>query len=506
MTPLFGVSLLLSLATGFFVIRLLLPEPAGERGSLPFQLFLGAGIGIGLSSCVYFLCMAAGITGLAPLLDGSLCLFSGALAFYIRRPAKRTGGNALAGRTKNGLLLLTIFSVELAASCGAFFFAFLKEPHGRWDAWLIWNMHARFLARSGEAWREVFSLPMDWSHWDYPLLLPLSIVRGWKYAGAEGIYIPAALAFIFFLLTAGLLLFAVSRLQNLAGGLLATMLLLATPFFILMGISQFADIPFSFFVLATIVLLFLPEHFPEKGFGPLILAGIAAGLAAWTKNEGLLFFLIAALVLATATAFKRGGKAAAVRSGWFLAGALPILLFVIYFKMQLAPPNDLATGFAADASGWSKLTDLGRYGTIAKAFFITGLNFTQGPVDLRIGMKLNFGAVNILLPVAWLWFMGVNRDPKNRMGVICAAAILLLMLSGYFAVYLLSPLPLDYQIATSLNRLYLQLWPSIVFLFFMMANQPENDWRYPRKSPAAAPQRTASKSSSPRRKQSLPKG
>ena len=65
----------------------------------------------------------------------------------------------------------------------SFLIAYLKEPHGKWDAWLIWNMHARFLYRGGDAWREAFASGLDWSHWDYPLLLPLSIVRGWTLHG-----------------------------------------------------------------------------------------------------------------------------------------------------------------------------------------------------------------------------------------------------------------------------------------------------------------------------------
>ncbi|MBW6486603.1 MAG: hypothetical protein K0B01_10700 [Syntrophobacterales bacterium] len=367
-------------------------------------------------------------------------------------------------------------------------------------------MHARFLARSGDAWREVFSLPMDWSHWDYPLLLPLSLVRSWRYTGLESIYVPAAFAFIFFLLTAGLLLAAVSFLKNLSGGLLAGMILIATPFFILMGISQFADVPFSFFVLATIVLLFFQERFAEKGFGPLLLAGLAAGLSAWTKNEGIMFFLVVLFVLLTATAFKGGWKGAATSCGWFLAGALPVLLFVIYFKMQLAPANDLTTGLAAGETIWSKLTDGGRYGAIARDFFITGINFTKGPVDLRVGMKLAPGAVSILLPAAWLWFAGINHDQRNQSGVICTSAILILMLSGYFTVYLLTPLPLEYHIATSLNRLYIQLWPSIIFLFFMIANPPDGNWGGLSKKTAASVRAPARKNLSSKRKQGRIKG
>lgn len=495
MLPLFTVSLLISAATGFFLLRLLSGDAQGTAKTLPLHLFLGTGIGIGLSSCVYFICLLAGATAWAALIDSILCLALGLAWFFRRRnaqvskvPAENIAEKNNRGKISNAdtpktgkttleRILLPVFFAELALFCGTFFLAFLKEPHGRWDAWLIWNMHARFLARAGEAWRTAFTLPMDWSHWDYPLLLPLAIVRGWKYTGGESIYIPAVIAFIFTLLTAGLLLFAVARLKNLAGGLAASLLLIATPFFILMGISQFADIPFSFFILATVVLLFLPELDAQRHAGPLAMAGISAALAAWTKNEGILFFAVVGVVLFSTAALRQNGREAAARTGWFLAGALPVLFCVIYFKFRLAPPNDLTTGFTAGETALSKLSDPGRYAVIVKDFFMTAFNFTKGPVDLRAGGGLHPGLVNILLPAAWLAFMGVSRDPKIRTAILTVAAILLLMLAGYFAVYLLTPLPLEYHLATSLNRLYLQLWPSIIFLFFMLANAPDKEWR-----------------------------
>jgi hypothetical protein len=496
----FFASILLSMATGAFLIRIFLPGHNENGVGLTLMIFLGAGIGIGLGSCVYFLCMITNLTAFVPLIDILLCIITGAVSFSRWKPGRHAAGGEVSAsrqsekKTAFEKLLVAAFLVEAAASFTAFIYAFLKEPHGRWDAWLIWNMHARFLSRSGEAWREVFSLPMDWSHWDYPLLLPLSIVRGWKYAGAEDIYVPAAFAFFFALITAGLLFFSVSSLRNRTGGLLAAMILLGTPFFILMGISQFADVPFSFFILATLFLLFLPGRLESGSFGPFILAGISAALSAWTKNEGILFFLVVAVVIVFASVLERGRKEALARLSWFLAGALPVMLIVLYFKTGLAPPNDLTTGFSAGEAAWAKLTDWSRHATIAKAFFFTGINFTQGPVDLRVGiMKFNPGFVNILLPVAWLFFMGPNREKKDRGGIISAAAILALMLSGYFFVYLLTPLPLDYHIATSLNRLFLQLWPSVIFLFFIVSKAPEAAWGAKVKKPAAAIVRPAGK-------------
>ncbi|MBU2228336.1 MAG: glycosyltransferase family 39 protein [Proteobacteria bacterium] len=474
MTFLLGASLLISLAIGGMLVSLLVSHRMRSAGEIAFLLIAGGGLGLGVSSCVYFVCLAAGMAGYAWVIDLILCLILGVLCFARFRKGTRGGPPPLPKTqpfTGFQILLASILSLEIIASLVSFFVAFLKEPHGRWDAWLIWNMHARFLFRSSEEWRAVFASGLDWSHWDYPLLLPLAIVRSWGYMGGESGNIPAVFAFVFTVLVVGLLLSSLSLLRGRTEGILAAMVLLGTPFFIMMGASQFADVPFAFFILITIVMLFLQSRSPENHAGPTILAGLAAGLCAWTKNEGLLFLLVATAGMAGSAAYAGGWKHSFKRTAWFLAGALPALLPVLYFKLRLSPVNDLVAGFSLAAAS-AKLLDWGRYAEIAKAFFITGISFTQGLIDVRVGMKLNPGAVNILLLAVYLMLTGIRIGEKDRAAFFQAAAVLLLMPVGYFFVYVMTPLDLYYHLATSLNRLFLQLWPGAVFLFFMAAAAP----------------------------------
>jgi hypothetical protein len=471
----FIASLLISLASGFLLTLLLCPSLKNGAAGPAFRLFAGGGLGLGVSSCLYFLCLLTGLTRYLPAIDLGVCLLLGIFCFVLfrRNAAGQERQLPEQGRRSYFPILLTgIFSVELIASVTSFVFAYLKEPHGRWDAWLIWNMHARFLFRGGDHWRDAFASGLDWSHWDYPLLLPLSIARGWQYMGGENISIPAVMAFFFTFLTLGLLWSALFLLRSRIHGYLAAMVLMGTPLFILMGASQFADIPLAFFMLATIVLLLLPERSPENRPGTLILAGLAAGLCAWTKNEGLLFLITVTVSLFGATVRTGEWRQAARRTFGFLTGTLPVLLMVIWFKTQLSPANDLVAGFGPAAIA-AKLTDFGRYAETAKAFFFTGISFTQGLIDLRVGMHLNPGAVSILLLIGYLFLAGVRIDERDRPGLIRSASILGLMLIGYFFVYVLTPLDLGYHLATSLNRLFLQLWPSVIFLCFMIAGVPE---------------------------------
>jgi hypothetical protein len=480
---LFAASLLISLALGVGLTFLLWPSVRGGAAAWALRLLAGGGLGLGLASCLYFMALAAGLARFIPLIDLAACLLLGIFAFVLYR--RGAAGPELElpelkdpqispppERQKRSpwlILLAGIFSVELAASVVSFAMAFFREPHGRWDSWLIWNMHARFLYRGGDHWRDAFASGLDWSHWDYPLLLPLSIVRSWSYMGGEHSLIPALIAFVFTFLTLGLLTAALAFLKGASPGLLAAMVLMGTPFFIAMGASQFADMPLAFFILATFVLLCMQARSPENPPGLLILAGFAAGLCAWTKNEGLLFLPVAAASLFLTALYAAGFKEALGRTVRFLAGALPILLVVIYFKTQLAPTNDLMAGFGAAGAIADKLTDWSRYAQIAKAFFITGISFTQGLIDVRVGLRLNPGAVSILLLIAYLLLAGVRIEQRDRPGIIQSAAILGLMLTGFFFVYALTPLDLGYHLATSLNRIFLQLWPAVIFLIFMAA-------------------------------------
>jgi len=470
----FIASLLLFLVIGYLLSIVFLPQPKSGASAFAFRLSAGAGLGIGVTSCIAFICLLAGLTRYLPAIDVAVCLVLGLICLALSRRGLAGKPPSLSQtRPFSGLLvvLAALFSIELIATILSFAVAFLKEPHGRWDAWLIWNMHARFLFRSGEAWRSVFAGGMEWSHWDYPLLLPLSAVRSWTYMGGESNTVPAVFAFLFTFLIIALLLFSLSLLRSRTHGLLATMILMGTPFFVSLGVSQFADIPFAFFVLATLIMLFFQGRSPENRTGSLILAGTAAGLCAWTKNEGLLFVLIAAVSVAGAAAVDGGGRQFVRRTGGFLAGALPVLLIVLYFKTRISPANDLVAGFSLAAAS-IKMLDPARYIEIAKAFFFTGISFTQGLIDVRVGMHFNPGAVNILLLAGYLLLAGVKTDPRDRICLFQTGAVLLLMLAGYFSVYVLTPLDLTYHLFTSLNRLFLQMWPSVIFVVFMIAGAP----------------------------------
>ncbi len=464
------LSLIVALMIGLLLTGIFWPSPGRGAAGWLLRGFLGWGLGIGVTSLLYFLCLLTGLARYAAAADIVLGLALGLALFFRGRRKRAEARQTEAAGEKVPLWswISGLFALELIASLASFIIAVLKEPHGRWDAWLIWNMHARFLFRSGPGWREAFASGQDWSHWDYPLMLPLSIVRGWSYAGMEEGIFPAVMGLLFTALVLGLLLAALVLLRGRTQGCLAAMVLMGTPFFITMGASQFADVPLAFFILASMVMLFTAARSDGSAAGPLVLAGLAAGLAAWTKNEGLLFALVASGSLLGITAKTSGWRRALERTAEFLAGALPVLIIVLIFKLRIAPANDLVAGFGWAALG-EKLFDIHRHVQIAKAFFVTALSFTQGLFDVRTGMGLNPGPVNLLVVAAYLLLVGIRIERTDRTALVQGATVLMLMLAGYFLVYVLTPLDLTYHLMTSLNRLFIQLWPGILLTLFMIA-------------------------------------
>lgn len=389
------------------------------------------------------------------LYGGSLSPIQATERHYSRRPPHRAlwlapGDVADSDRVPKGVLVG--FYVVLACAVAAMALVFINKPHGGGDSYAIWNLRARFLFRGHEQWTRGFSSLISWSQPDYPLLIPCSIARLWTYLGFETPRVPQLIAAFFSIGTATLLFSSLAVVRSVNKGLSAVLFLMATAYFIRLSGTQYADIPTGFFILSTIVLLALRDATDGEGRGLLCLAGMAAGFAAWTKNEGMLFvFAIFAARLLVLT-IKRGYKSCLRESGLFLVGLLPVLGILFYFKLRYAPPSDLFRSYDFQPIV-RKLSDLHRYALVAKAF---------GNEILRWGNGLT--AVFAVYAIA----SGIKLSRRYLTTVAVDFIMLTLMIIGYFFVYLLTPYDLKWHLGSSLERLFLQLWPTFLFVFFLI--------------------------------------
>ncbi len=456
-------SLVASALIGLLSIGAVWRRPAGVFRDRLLVGSFAIGIGLGLSSCVFFvwLSLIGAPSAMFPIAEFGLIIPLAGGTLYARKTRRLKSSHPEVSPT--ALRQPPLLSLALWLSLGCTTIAFLAQsvtnPQGGWDAWMTWNMHARALFRGGDHWREVLAGLPAWSHPDYPLLVSGSVARMWTYMGRESVLAPVCVAMVFTFATVGLLYASVSILRSPSQGALAALLLLGTKFFILHGASQFADTPLSFFFLATLVLLALPEMWPENRPRLLALAGATAGLSAWTKNEGLLFLLAVLVGYAVVTVRARGWHTGLSDARAFAIGVAPVLVMVVGLKIWLAVPNDLMSdqGFRQVAH---RLLDSGRY------------------IQILAGFKRAFlevaaqGLTGLLLLV---YALCAGRAPAGpaRLGARAAAIVLGLMLAGYAAVLLTIPDPLLGTNVRSINRLLLQLWPSMLFAYFLGVRSAE---------------------------------
>jgi hypothetical protein len=260
----------------------------------------------------------------------------------------------------------------------------------------------------------------------------------------------------------------VSALRILRGSTpasLAGIALLGTPYFLQRGVSQFADVPLGFFYLATLVLLNLQDSDTSSSRGLLALAGAMAGFAAWTKNEGLLFLAcICALQLLSALR-SPDPRSTLFRSAPLFLGLLPILFVVGYFKFHIAGPGDLVSTPAAIVQ---RLLTPQRYWKIfwrtLSEFFIFG-HWVLIPIP---ALGIAYAVCTRKRPAANCANPAKGTKVEGS-GAGISIQTLLLTLAGYMAIYVITPYDLSWHLHTSLHRLLVQLWPSIIFLFFLSA-------------------------------------
>jgi len=430
----FAVSALL----GYFVTTFLLPPKSGRALAWAFAPAVGAGA----SSLIFFVFRRPIFTVEIALLTLFALGFL-ARSMLFREPAPPISWRlSLFGLVLSGAVALAVYGLLLRAD---------RMPHGDWDAWAIWNTHARFLHRDGRTWSDGIPYTVDG---DYPLLTPSLTARLWRYAGEEAPEAGALLGIMFTLSGVAVLLSTLSQLRDTQLALLMALMLIGTPYYLERGVSQYADVPLAVFTISTIALICLHwEREPDR-FGPLVLAGFTAGCAGWTKNEGLLFILATCIVLLLpvfrnpAVTFRRFAS--------FSLGLLLPLAVISYFKLAIAPPYDLIEDLRYQET-IQRITSIDRHAVILKSL-------------ARSAWFFGAWAMQPVIPLfAFIALRGAGRRVFRSYGGFAGLLILGIVLAGYYAVYLITPIPLQVHLDSSLDRLLIHLWPSFLLVLSLMA-------------------------------------
>jgi hypothetical protein len=397
----------------------------------------GAAAGIGVTSCLFFVCrLAAPSTPKLSLFVEAAILAWLAYEIWLKRDS--APARAATSQSPFTPLLMAAVLVALAVITGAMAGAWDANPQGGWDAWSIWNLRARFLAAPGVLYQRAWSSALSWTHPEYPLLLSGFIARCWSYAGSSTDAPPIAVGYIFLLALLTMLIGGLAVWRSSALGLLAGAILLGSPSVLHEATTQYADIPLACYFTGAMIFILLDRPW---------IAGLFAGFAAWTKDEGALFLVV---FLAAVAIFRRA------RILQTAAAALPGALLFVAFKFALALRASTFFGQGLTA----RLFDPARIGQVLSAF-------------LREFSAMGVQWYHPILPVLAL-AAALRLDRARRGDLSFTAAVPLSMLAGYFVIFLITPFDLAWQLQTSLYRLLVQVWPLFLIAAFAILRTPES--------------------------------
>ena len=475
------LSFIIPFLIGFFIINSFWFHQKSILSGFALKSILSLGTGVGVSSLGFFISLLffAPSRNMIIICDFVLLLLS--LLFYvfsIKLRRRKSCSEIQIDTVYSNTTIMKLVSLLLCLVIGFLIVAFLlksviKDPHGYIDAVGFFNLMARVLFRGGEDWVNFYSL-IKWNglglqkleymdmvfpqllHQSYPLLLPGYIAKTWYYISEDTTTVPIIVTIMFTFSTIGLLYTSLSILRGKSQGLLATMLLMGSPIFFQCGINQVADVPISFYYLSAIILFALSERISEKNKSLMVLAGLMAGLSAWTKNEGLMFVLLVIVASAIVNIPAKGLKFYIKKLLPFVIGFLPVLLAIIYFKIYLAESSYV---FAHGSSSIiDKLIDPSKFLIVSKVF-------------LKNLFIYNTGAIFVLF--VYYILLGSNVAIKQNVVISTFLIVFVLYILGLFTTYLISPLEPTCMITGSLKRLVTHLWPSVIFIFFLIVNSPE---------------------------------
>ncbi|HMV28853.1 MAG TPA: hypothetical protein PKE23_05675 [Anaerolineales bacterium] len=428
---------------GFFIVHSIWNVKDGK--SLLVKIFLSAGVGFGVSSLFSFLWIWVGL----PLtvyawVESILAILLMIWLLFQNREILRIPHVAV----KQEFLWLSF----LAA--GALFFALnlilfgLQYPHGRPDAWINWNVVARFIYLGGSNWQATFL--RQWDHPDYPLLVPMTNAITWVFLGNASTWGPIALHFVLSLFTVGLLFSFVNIFRGFKQSVLSVLIFTSLPFVVNQGMRQYSDFLVAYLILAAGGLTLMYLQTKEKRIA--VLVGLVIGLAGWAKNEGLMAILSVSFVWVL-LALKKEGRTGLLR---YVIGLVFPVVVIVLFKIFLAPSNDL---ISAQESLADKIFDIERYKTIFSIAIPMLWSLGNTPISI----------IGLIILTALL----VGRSTNRITGLWALAVIVLIQLTAYFGIFVLTPRDLAWHLNTSLDRLYLHILPLAFLLFFLWLKSPQ---------------------------------
>ncbi|MAX37427.1 hypothetical protein [Gimesia sp.] len=451
------ITLLFYSIAGLIVFRRV---PAAARlltwGSLPIAWVSLLGISGLLQTLL-------GLSSLIPL----LLLFAGMLYYLFRMQTVEKLPVSLPSPVL-WILLLTVL-----AECGVSVLVHTRVPWGSWDPMFTWIMRARFLVDGGAMWTQGFSNDLALLHPDYPPLFSWALVPLWSLDGSSSSLAVAALTIPCF---SGFTLIltgwweALERKSSLWAAFTLAVIL-STPFLIYLHAVKSLDFMLAYAILASLAWYHYAATHPQR------LAWSCFGfVVAWStlvKNEGQLWMLaclVSLILIKLSHAFlqppdiEAPPESNASMLPSLLKGAAIPLVFLIWFKASLAPPNDLIEPQRAFEISQVIQPEvfMNPYGLLIRLDQVESPEWHQVIWSQLWNVLLDWKTEAILLwSIAVLFLVNFFWRQHRLPRLLVAVGF---QLGGYYAVYLLTPYNPYWHVSTSMNRLLLHIAPAALCL------------------------------------------
>lgn len=192
-----------------------------------------------------------------------------------------------------------------------------------WDGLVDWAFKANVVFLSGGIPASYFmDLSREWSHLDYPWLIPLN--EAWVYFLTGGMN-DKAIKLLFASFDTALLLlvfFAGRRWLSAEASFVITALFALVPALDSWAMTGYADVPLAALWLAAAICFC--DWLQSSRAADLLLSGIFAALAAWTKNEGLVLLAFQSAAVAAVVLQRRNQRLLAQAAAYAAACAVVI--------------------------------------------------------------------------------------------------------------------------------------------------------------------------------------
>jgi hypothetical protein len=447
-----GITLILC---GWSIVAYTMREIENSSSVLKIKGCIAILVGVGVWSASYSLLLFLHLTGIASLLIKDAALIAGSL-WLLKFSRSKTQPRLILKDTNSNEVIPPWLRIWLFFALGVtftlFVLGFFQTPHGAWDAWATWNMHARFLHRAPDDLTLGFLPHMtSVTHTNYPLGLPGLVAQIWTILGSDTIWVPGMIGWLYAALTLILIFYAIQLLGAETNGFLSILLLTSTPIFISLAVIQYADVLIAAYILSAIILMVISlKHSKLASSRLFLLAGILFSIALWMKNEGVVHLLILTTAWFVGHSMLHSPKEALKKFRVAAAGMLPLICLYLYFKGTYATVNQYRD-------------TLGHYA--AKLFDLNRIQYLAGEAFKHLATFDKWSLHAFFVLAAWIFLLRNLKSVPFYIRVPAFATFISIL--SFYVIMLIIPYDLTFQINTNMDRLFAQNWPTLIFLTFL---------------------------------------